>query len=141
MEITANIADAGLARVEIQKHKISAVRMIGPTDSKRPFISPGFVDIQVNGFAGVDFSDSNLEPEQAVSVLPAIWKTGVTSFCPTLITNTLDCLARNLRVLEKARRLDDRFACSVPGYHLEGPYLSPAGAYGTHNPDLMRSPD
>src|SRR5580658_1019091 len=110
MEINANIAGKALARVEVHDDgQIGSVRYVDSVDSGKPFLSPGFVDIQVNGFAGVDFSDSNLEPEQAVSILPAIWKTGVTSFCPTLITNTLDCLARSLRVLEKARRLDDRF--------------------------------
>jgi len=61
--------------------------------------------------------------EKAVSVLPAIWKTGVTTFCPTLITNSLEQLARNFRVLEEARKLDVHFARSVPCYHLEGPYL------------------
>src|SRR5277367_3716822 len=103
MEITANIADAGLARVEIQKHNISSVRMIGPTDSERPFISPGFVDIQINGFAGVDFSDQNLDAQTAIGVLPAIWKTGVTSFCATLITDTIDRLERSFEILEEAR--------------------------------------
>jgi N-acetylglucosamine-6-phosphate deacetylase len=141
MEITANIADAGLARVEIQKHNISSVRMIGPTDSERPFISPGFVDIQINGFAGVDFSDQNLDAQTAIGVLPAIWKTGVTSFCATLITDTIDRLERSFEILEEARKADTRFDATIPCYHLEGPYLSPGGARGAHNPDLMRPPD
>src|ERR1700730_72550 len=141
MEINANIAGQGLVQVEIADHQIASVRKVGSIDPESPFLSPGFVDIQINGFAGVDFSDPQLEPEQAVIVLSDIWKTGVTSFCPTLITNTLDRLERNLRVLEKARQLDNRFSQSVPGYHLEGPCLSPASAYGTHNRSLMRRPD
>jgi len=141
MEIHANIAGKGLVQIEIVDHQIASVSDLGPIDPQRSFVSPGFVDIQVNGFAGVNFSDSQLEPEQAVSILSDIWETGVTSFCPTLITNTLECLERNLRVLERARQLDSRFSRSVPGYHLEGPYLSPASAYGTHDPTLMRHPD
>jgi N-acetylglucosamine-6-phosphate deacetylase len=99
------------------------------------------VDIQVNGFAGVDFSDSKLTAERATGVLQAIWKTGVTSFCATLVTNTIEGLERSLRVLEAARRLDARFAYTMPCYHLEGPYISPGEAHGAHDPKLMRSPD
>jgi N-acetylglucosamine-6-phosphate deacetylase len=141
MEIKANIAGKGLAQIEIQRDRISSVRVVGPTDPEELFVSPGLVDIQVNGFAGVDFADPELDPERAISILPAIWKTGVTTFCPTLITNTLEQLERSFRTLEEARRLDARFAGSVPCCHLEGPYLSPGRSHGAHVPALMRSPD
>jgi N-acetylglucosamine-6-phosphate deacetylase len=140
MEIIANIAGKGLAQLEAGDARIGAVRALGPNDPERPFVSPGFVDIQINGFAGVDFSEPALEPEKAISILPAIWKTGVTSFCPTLVTNSIARLERNFRVLEQARRLDARFAASVPGFHLEGPYLSPLGSHGAHDPALMHPP-
>ena len=141
MEIEANIAGKGLAHIEIHGDQISSVRVVAPTDPEELFVSPGFVDIQVNGFAGIDFSDPELGPERAISILPAIWQTGVTTFCPTLVTNSIEQLERNFRVLEKARRLDARFAGSVPCYHLEGPYLSPRGAQGAHGTALMRTPD
>lgn len=141
MELTANIAGKGLAQIEIEGDRITSVRVGGAIDPEKPFVSPGFVDLQINGFAGVDFSDPELTPEAAISVLPAIWKTGVTTFCATLVTNSIEILERNFRVLESARRSDARFATTVPGYHLEGPYLSPGGAHGAHNPKLMRTPD
>jgi N-acetylglucosamine-6-phosphate deacetylase len=141
LEIKANIAGQGLAQIEVERGRISSVRLLGSADPERPFVSPGFVDIQVNGFAGVNFSDPELDAGKAISVLPAIWKTGVTTFCPTLITNSLEQLARNFRVLEQARELDVAFARSVPCYHLEGPYLSPGGSHGAHDTTLMRSPD
>jgi len=141
VEIEANIAGQGLAQIGVEHGQISSVRLLGSANPAIPFVSPGFVDIQVNGFAGVNFSDPELDPDKVISVLPAIWKTGVTTFCPTLITNSLEQLARNFRVLEKARRLDARFVRSAPCYHLEGPYLSPGGAHGAHDPALMRSPD
>jgi N-acetylglucosamine-6-phosphate deacetylase len=141
MDITANIAGSGLALIEIRQKRIGSVRQVGPADPARPFASPGFVDIQINGFAGVDFSDSALDAERAISILPSIWKTGVASFLPTLITNSVEHLERNFRALEAARRLDARFAASVPGYHLEGPYLSPGKSHGAHVPELMHPPD
>jgi N-acetylglucosamine-6-phosphate deacetylase len=140
MDITANIAGLGLAKIEVRQDRIGSVRTLGPEDPAHPFVSPGFIDIQINGFAGVDFSDSALDSERAISVLPLIWKTGVTSFCPTLITTSIDHLERNFRELEAARCLDARFAASVPGYHLEGPYLSPGKSRGAHDPDLMHPP-
>src|SRR6185295_9666865 len=51
---------------------------------------PGFVDLQVNGFAGVDFGDPATTPERILAAVTAIAKTGVSRFLPTLITSTLD---------------------------------------------------
>ena len=107
---------------------------------KYPFIAPGFVDIQINGFAGIDFSSPELDAEKAISVLPAIWSSGVTTFCPTLITNSLSMLAKNFAILEQAARMNRDFANAVPCYHLEGPYLSPLGSHGAHDPQVDAAP-
>jgi N-acetylglucosamine-6-phosphate deacetylase len=96
--------------------------------------------MQVNGAMGVDFSSASLTPESAASLTAAMWKTGVTSFCPTLITSPLDRLERNFKTLERARADYPDFAASVPCYHLEGPYLSPGPSHGAHDPALMRLP-
>lgn len=141
MEITANLAGAGLVRIEIDGCEIRSLSPAGPFKPKEPYISPGFVDIQINGFAGVDFSSPELDAQSAVDVLPSIWRTGVTTFCATLITSPIELLERNVRVLEEARRLSTAFNATIPCYHLEGPYLSPGGAHGAHNPRLMRLPD
>ena len=141
MEIIANIPAKGGARIRIGDGVIQSVQMLGPTVEDQPCIAPGLIDIQVNGFAGVDFSDPELTCERVAAVLPHLWKTGVTSFCPTLITNTHDRLMRNFRVLAEALRAYPRLARSVPCFHLEGPYISPGGARGAHNPDYMRWPD
>ena len=139
--LAGNVPGVGYARVETGAGTISRVRVEGEERAGEPILSPGLVDIQLNGFAGIDFSGPKLEPGDAVSVLPHLWRTGVTSFCPTLITNTRPALLRNFRVLDEARRTDQRFARSVPCYHLEGPYLSPEGSRGVHDPSLMRPPD
>lgn len=141
MEIIANIAGQGLVQIEIRENRVGPVRRLGPIDTAHPYASPGFIDLQINGFAGIDFSDAELDVERAVSVLPHIWKTGVTSFLPTLITNSIERLERNFEVLETARAADPRFAASVPGYHLEGPYLSPGKSRGAHIPEFMHPPD
>ncbi len=141
MEILANLADFGLAQIEIRGSKLAAVRRLGPLEPAEPFASLGLIDIQINGFVGVNFSGSELEPSALLGLLPQLWRTGVTHFCPTLITNSVEQLRQNFQTLEAARRMDRRFADAVPCYHLEGPYLSTGGARGAHDPSLMRPPN
>jgi N-acetylglucosamine-6-phosphate deacetylase len=140
VELEANIAEKGLCRIEIEGERIASVESVGALDGREPYASPGFIDIQLNGFAGINFCDANLDPGKAPNILPALWKTGVTTFCPTVITNSQENLLRCFRALEEARRIDARFAWSAPCYHLEGPYISPGGSRGAHNPKLMRPP-
>ena len=141
MEITANIPGKGLAKIQIRGDRIGAVEVQSLKDAEVPYASPGFIDIQLNGFAGIDFCDENLDAKRAVRILPELWKTGTGSFCPTLITNTRERLLHNFRVLEEARKMDSRFARTVPCYHLEGPYISPGPSRGAHDSRFMRPPD
>ena len=88
---------------------------------------PGFFDIQVNGFGGVDFNSPGVTPEQIHSILPELRATGVTRFLPTLITASLD------RFTECARALTQVDDPMIAGIHLEGPYISPVdGPRGAH---------
>lgn len=141
MEIIGNIAGKGLARIQVGGDRISKVQIEGATDNEKPFVSPGFIDIQLNGFGGIDFCTGSLDAHDALRILPVVWKTGVTTFCPTVITNTHEVLLHNFRVLEETRQMDARFARSVPCYHLEGPYISPGPSHGAHDPRHVRPPD
>jgi len=141
MQVEGNIPGVGRARIEITGQQISSVEVMGGASDSLPFVSPGFVDIQINGFAGVDFTADDLDAEKAIRMLPAIWSTGATTICPTLVTNTIPGLFRNFAILEQARRMSRDFDHAVPCYHLEGPYLSPDGSHGAHNPDWMHAPD
>jgi N-acetylglucosamine-6-phosphate deacetylase len=88
---------------------------------------PGLVDLQVNGFGGIDFNAPDLLPEQALAALARIEATGVTRCLPTLITSPFEAFARNARILA------DLNSPTVAGLHMEGPYLSPDdGPRGAH---------
>jgi len=88
---------------------------------------PGFVDIQVNGFAGVDFNDPESSAEEITRAIDAIHATGVTRLLPTLVTGPLERFARC------ARTLIDLDLPGVAGLHMEGPYISPLdGPRGAH---------
>lgn len=141
MELVGNVPEKGLSRIKVEHGRIVSVENVGPLDSGKPYLTPGLIDIQLNGFAGIDFCDADLDPAKAPAILPSLWETGVTTFCPTVITNSHEGLLKCFLALEKARRIEPRFAQCAPCYHLEGPYISPGGSRGAHNPKLMRSPD
>lgn len=95
---------------------------------------PGFTDLQVNGFAGVDFNDPACTGEQIHHAISQLLATGVTQFLPTLITSTLDSFAacaRNLREVSHP---------AIVGIHMEGPYISPHdGPRGAHSREAVIS--
>jgi N-acetylglucosamine-6-phosphate deacetylase len=102
---------------------------------------PGFVDLQVNGFVGVDFSSPDLTAESFAHACRELLSRGTAAFLPTLITSPLEVYARNLPILAHRISLPE-FQGRLPGIHLEGPFLSPQpGAVGAHNPAWVRPPD
>jgi N-acetylglucosamine-6-phosphate deacetylase len=112
-----------------------------PRDAENLYISPGFIDNQINGFANVDFSGENLTVEGIVSATKAILKEGVTSFMPTLVTNSHENLINNFRILADACSQDKLVRSCCPGFHLEGPFISPEeGFRGCHAVQHIRKP-
>ncbi|MBO1077853.1 amidohydrolase family protein [Roseomonas haemaphysalidis] len=105
-------------------------------------ISPGLVDLQVNGFAGVDFNDVALTAAALDRALEAMLGTGVTCCLPTIITAPEPVLRARLRALDAAVAGSRLGPLMCPGFHLEGPFLNPAPGYaGCHPPEAMGPPD
>jgi N-acetylglucosamine-6-phosphate deacetylase len=104
--------------------------------------SPGLTDLQVNGYAGVDFNDAALTPDALDHALAAMLRSGVTTCLPTLITADEPTLAHRLTALDAAVSNSVLGPLMVPGFHLEGPFLNPAGGYaGCHPAAAMIAPD
>jgi N-acetylglucosamine-6-phosphate deacetylase len=102
----------------------------------------GLIDLQVNGFAGVDFNSIALTADALDHALDAMLRTGVTSCLPTLITAVEDVLAARFAALDAAVARSRLGPLMVPGYHLEGPFLNPAPGYaGCHPPEAMIAAD
>src|SRR6184192_3482494 len=117
--------------VEVADGQIAAVGL--PGGGGRGFAVPGFVDLQVNGFGGVDFLDADIDGYRRAGA--ALLETGVTAYLPTLITSPEEQLLAALREvpLGPARP-------RILGVHLEGPFLSPL-RLGTHLASARRDPD
>ncbi|WP_428485166.1 N-acetylglucosamine-6-phosphate deacetylase [Rhodopila sp.] len=104
--------------------------------------TPGLTDLQVNGYAGIDFNDSALTPAALDHALHAMLRAGVTTCLPTLITADEATLARRLAALDAAVRATRLGPLMVPGFHLEGPFLNPMPGYaGCHPPAAMIDPN
>jgi N-acetylglucosamine-6-phosphate deacetylase len=94
---------------------------------------PGLLDLQCNGYAGIDFNHPDTTPEEMAGAIRAMWRDGCAHVLPTLITASADRLTVLLRNLVSALESDADVAASVPGFHLEGPFISPEdGARGAH---------
>ncbi|MBI2680268.1 MAG: amidohydrolase family protein [Candidatus Solibacter usitatus] len=105
------------------------------------YIAPGWVDIQVNGFAGVDYNSPAAPHEEIARSIQVLHSTGVTRFYPTVITGSPDGMLASIANLSKAK---DALAEgeAIDGFHVEGPHISPDdGPRGAHPRQWVRPPD
>ena len=101
-------------------------------------VSSGLCDLQVNGFAGVDYNDPSLTPEAFEQSLFSMLRTGVTACLPTVITGSEDWQTQCFLALEAGRNASNLAQVMVLGYHLEGPFLNPEeGFRGCHPAQWM----
>ncbi len=102
---------------------------------------PGFVDLQVNGFRGVDFSSPELTEDALIWACRAILAEGAAAFLPTMISSTVDVYRRNLPLLASAVAREE-FKGYVLGIHVEGPFISSEpGARGAHDAGNIQAAD
>lgn len=105
-------------------------------------LSRGLVDLQVNGFAGVDFNSGTVTAQEIDRALEAMLATGVATCLPTIITARPHELEARFRALDAAIAASRLGPLMCPGYHLEGPFLNPAAGYaGCHPPEAMTPAD
>jgi len=125
------------------------IEAIAPLDASRApelgggseFVAPGFFDIQVNGFAGVDFQNPAITADDLAYATREQLRHGTTQFLATVVTGSHDEMVARLRAL--ARALDPRpeLSSAVAGFHLEGPYLcAEEGPRGAHLREHLRPP-
>ena len=118
-------SDMGNVSIKSVNGKISKIsRIESQGKSLELFVAPGLIDVQINGYMGVDFSGPGLTIEGIRKATKALWKVGVTSYFPTIITSDIERIKVNFAVLAEAQK-DPEIGKSIAGFHLEGPYISP----------------
>ena len=129
--------------VEIKNGVIQSIgTMEGPpppdaevVDAQGLLLAPGFIDLQLNGGFGQDFTE---HPESLWHVASSLPRFGVTAFLPTIITSPAENVMQGLSVLQAGPPAGWQGAAPL-GFHLEGPMLNP-GKKGAHNPAHIRPP-
>lgn len=148
-----NYLDQQPMAVEFADGKIVKVEKIKELseENKNTFIAPGLIDIQVNGYNSISFSldaddesstkKEGLTSEKVKEVTQALWKEGVTTYFPTLTTNSQELFLKNIAALMDAKD-DPSLLGSIAGFHLEGPYISKVDGFrGAHPKEHVRNPD
>lgn len=110
-------------------------------NSIEPIHIPGFVDLQVNGYLGTDFSSPNLTRDSLAAACSALLDHGTAAFLPTMVSSAIEVYERNLDLIAEVAE-SDAFRGMLLGIHLEGPFISgQPGFVGTHDPGHVRKPD
>src|SRR5262245_39703947 len=140
--------DWAIGDLEIGNGRIEAIQQ--PSISPEPLlfggdefhIAPGFIDPQLNGYDGVDFNDAETTTDDIAEVTRRLWRTGVTAFCPTVITGSFDHIAACIHNIRHGREQLPEFARATLGIHLEGPFISlEDGPRGAHPREHARPAD
>ena len=109
---------------------------------EKRWLSAGFVDLQVNGYAGHDLNGLTLDIASVRALCQAMLKVGVTTFLPTIITAPEARIIAALRTLREACAQYPEVAAMVAGIHVEGPHIAPEdGPRGAHPAADVRPPD
>ncbi|MBN1836087.1 MAG: amidohydrolase family protein [Spirochaetales bacterium] len=127
--------------LSIRGERVVAVRPC-PLPPGAPYLSPGFLDGQVNGYAGMDYNAPQLDPKHVAGIVAVLAASGTTRHLPTFVTAPGEKIRAGLRTLSLALETDPQLAAAVPGVHIEGPYIcAEDGPRGAHDARYVRDPD
>ena len=122
-----------------------AITQIDAATTKQPpadlWIAPALVDLQINGYGGVDFQQNEMQLPDLLRAVRQLRTAGCTQFLLTLITDEWSRLMTKLRRLKELRSKSDELRRAIAGWHIEGPFLSSEpGFHGAHDPAQMIDP-
>jgi N-acetylglucosamine-6-phosphate deacetylase len=141
-EVTARHYQSGEAlRVTWKAGRITGLLPATQAPPRDLWIAPPLVDLQVNGFAGVDFQDDTVSVSDLERVVRGLHAAGCARFLLTLISDEWPRMISRLRRLRELRLTSPLLSRAIAGWHIEGPFLSAEpGFRGAHPPEVMCDP-
>ena len=126
--------------IEVVDSRVTAIRPYsGNVDDL--WLAPGLVDLQVNGYGGIDLNDDACDTQAVERLTLLLASLGTTTYLPTIITAAPSEMVSRLRTITEARSNSAVVAHAVAGAHLEGPSISPMEGYrGAHPAEHVRPP-
>lgn len=113
----------------------------GPVDLSAGWVAPALFDLQINGCAGIAFNSAELTVDGVRQVVAVCQQHGIGALFPTLVTASTEALHHGFGTLRQACESDAALTHALPGFHLEGPYISPVdGPRGAHPRVHVRPP-
>nr|WP_308990409.1 N-acetylglucosamine-6-phosphate deacetylase [Mariniflexile sp. KMM 9835] len=131
-----------LIQIVVDDNLLVSKKNIETNDNETIFLGPGFLDLQINGFSGVDFNTFPILEDDFLNVINNLAKAGVLSFFPTVITNSDSNIINLLKNINELCLKNPLINSYINGIHLEGPFISPVKeASGAHSKDYIKAPD
>lgn len=128
-------------RLTVTGEQIVALEPSGMDPVGLPLLLPPLVDIQVNGYAGVDFQRDDCPAEEVERAAEGLAAAACGRFFLTLITQRWPVMLARLKHYQALRKASPRLRRRIVGWHLEGPFMSPKpGFHGAHPPECMEPP-
>ena len=110
-------------------------------DREAGWVAPALFDLQINGCKGHSFNSPHLTVDHVREIIDVCRAHGIGGLLPTLITHSFEAIQHGFATLKRAREIDPTIASAVPGYHLEGPYISSEdGPRGAHPLEYVAHP-
>lgn len=124
--------------IEVKDGRIA--KLAGGKGGRR--IGPGLVDLQINGYRGLDFNATPVPEGLPGRVTRELWSEGITAYLATVITNSSESIEASCAAIAKGCEEDPVAAAGIAGIHLEGPFISAEdGPRGAHDRRFVRAPD
>lgn len=114
----------------------------GTSFDTQVYIAPGLVDLQINGFKGIDFNATELKASDIGTLTQVLLEKGITTYFPTIITNSDEAIESLIKIIVSACESNPEINACIGGIHLEGPFLSlEDGPRGAHPKAFIKAPD